>query len=223
MEVTSKKRLSDLSLQVEYSSDDMGLVGEFYTPCLSRAVLYRRAVGYFTSHGLVCAAQGIAALLNNGGKIRLVASPLLNEADIEAINQGYKRRDEVIQEAAAETLSNVEGRIAKSRLDALAWMISTGLLDVNLAIRVNSSGNIARGQYHEKIGVITDADGNHVAFSGSPNETSGGLVDNYESIDVYWSWDDPHARVQRKIDKFERIWANETSGLSVINFTEATQ
>ena len=69
----------------------VGLVGKFYTPCLSRAVLYRRAVGYFTSHGLVCAAQGIAALLNNGGKIRLVASPLLNEADIEAINQGLQR------------------------------------------------------------------------------------------------------------------------------------
>ena len=92
-----------------------------------------------------------------------------------------------------------------------------------LLLRVNSTGKISRGQYHEKIGIITDADDNHVAFSGSPNETSGGLIDNFESIDVYWSWDDPQSRVQNKIDRFERMWANESAGLSVINFTEASQ
>lgn len=220
---STNKLLCDLPLEVEYSSDAVGLVGKFYTPCLSRAVLYRRAVGYFTSHGLVCAGQGIAALLNNRGKIRLVASPLLNEADIEAINQGYKERETVIRQQAADALADIQGRIAKSRLDALAWMISTGLLDVKLAIRVDSNGAICRGQYHEKIGVITDTDGNHVAFSGSPNETSGGLIDNYESVDVFWSWDDPQGRVQKKIDKFERMWANEALGISVINFTDATQ
>ncbi len=221
--LSRKQNLCDLSLKVEYSSDDIGLVSEFYTPCLSRAVLYRRAVGYFTSHGLVCAAQGIAALLNNGGRIRLVASPLLNEADIEAINKGYSDRDSVIRQVTTEALTNVEGRIARCRLDALAWLISTGLLDVCLALRVNSKGEISRGQYHEKIGIITDSNTNHVAFSGSPNETSGGLIDNFESIDVFWSWDDPHSRVQNKIDRFERMWANKATGLSVIDFTEATR
>ena len=223
MNPLGENSLKDLTLEVEYSSDSTGLVKEFYTPCLSRAVLYRRAVGYFTSHGLVCAAQGVAALLNNGGKIRLLASPLLDEADIEAINKGYKDRESVVRSVAAEALSNIEGKIAKSRLDALAWMVASGLLDVSLAIRVTANGNIARGQYHEKIGIITDAQGNHVAFSGSPNETAGGLIDNFESIDVFWSWEDPQRRVHKKIDRFERMWSNEATGLSVIDFTEASQ
>ena len=221
--MATNESLSDLSLEVEYSSEDVGLVNRFYTPCLSRAVLYRRAVGYFTSQGLVCAAQGIAALLNNNGVIRLVASPLLDEDDIDAINRGYENRDEVIRRRAGDALANVEGRIARSRLDALAWMISAGLLDVKLAIRTDSRGQIARGVYHEKIGVITDRSENHVAFSGSPNETSGGLIDNYESIDVFWSWDDPQGRVQKKIEKFERMWADNAPGLSVINFTELSK
>lgn len=223
MEWSNNNSLSTLSLQVEYSSDYVGLVGEFYTPCLSRAVLYRRAVGYFTSSGLVCAAQGLAALLNNNGRIRLIASPLLCPADIEAINKGYKDRDAVVKEAAAEALVDIEGRIARSRFDALAWMISEDLMDVSLAIRVNTHGKISKGQYHEKVGIITDAHGDHVAFSGSPNETSGGLVDNYESIDVFWSWEDPQGRVTKKIAKFERMWANQAPGLSVINFTEASR
>ncbi len=217
------KGLRDLSLKVEYSSDNVGLVREFYTPCLGRAVLYRRAVGYFTSHGLVCAAQGVAALLHNGGRIQLIASPFLSEADIEAINKGYEERDNVVRQVATKALAEVEGRIAKSRLGALAWMISEGLLDVNLAIRVTSSSELAKGQYHEKIGIITDSQDNHVAFSGSPNETAGGLVDNFESIDVFWSWDDPHGRVQKKISRFEQMWVNDAVGLRVINFTEATE
>ncbi|MEM7476697.1 MAG: DNA phosphorothioation system restriction enzyme [Planctomycetota bacterium] len=143
--------------------------------------------------------------------------------DIDAINKGYKDRHSVLRQVAAEALTGVEGRIAKSRLDALAWLISTGLLDVSLALRVNSNGELSRGQYHEKIGIITDSDNNHVAFSGSPNETSGGLIDNFESIDVFWSWDDPHSRVPNKIDRFERMWANKAIGLSVIDFTEASQ
>jgi len=50
--------LSELSLRVSYSSYNVGLVSSFYTPCLERAVLYRCAVGYFTSHGLAAAAKG---------------------------------------------------------------------------------------------------------------------------------------------------------------------
>ena len=215
--------LRDLPLRISYSSETDGLVRDFYTPCLGRAVLYRRAVGYFTSQGLVCAAQGIAALLNNGGKIRLIASPLLQDADIEAINKGYSDRQSVIQRATAEVLENIEDHISRSRLSALAWMISTGLLEVNLAVRVDNFGKLSRGQYHEKIGVISDAEGDHVAFSGSPNETGGGLIDNFESIDVFWSWDDPHGRVENKIERFERLWENETPGLSVINFTEVSK
>ena len=41
------------------------------------------------------------------------------------------------------------------------------------------------------MGIFTDGDGTSVAFSGSANETHGGLIENYEAIDVFWSWEDP--------------------------------
>ena len=44
-------------LNIAYSSDSSNLVTDFYVPCLKESVLYRRAVGYFTSHGLSVAAQ----------------------------------------------------------------------------------------------------------------------------------------------------------------------
>jgi len=39
-------------LKISYRSGRDDLIRDFYTPCLERAVLYRRAVGYFTSSGL---------------------------------------------------------------------------------------------------------------------------------------------------------------------------
>ncbi len=80
------------------------------------------------------------------------------------------------------------------------------------------------GLYHEKIGVFYDVSpsegGSRVAFSGSANETRGGLIDNFESIDVYWSWDDEQGRVERKEDQFERLWTGKTQGLEVVPFTD---
>ena len=87
-------------------------------------------------------------------------------------------------------------------------------LEVRIAIPVDEFGNLRRGIYHEKLGLFSDRGGNAVAFTGSPNETAGGLIDNFETIDVFWTWDDPHQRVERKASNFDRMWENETRGLS---------
>ena len=57
----------------------------------------------------------------------------------------------------------------------------------------------------------------------SPNETSGGLVGNFEAIDVFYSWDDPHKRVDKKKSNFDRLWNDETNGLNVLDFTECAK
>ncbi len=215
--------LTELQLKISYSSDSGNLVKDFYVPCLSRSQLYRRAVGYFTSQGLALAAQGVAHLLKNGGKIRLVASPCLDEKDIEAIHTGYKQREDILKEVTSRTFEQIEDNITKDRLNALAWLISSHSMDIRLALRVDANGRLKRGIFHEKMGIFTDSHNNSVAFSGSPNETAGGLVENFESIDVFWAWDDPFGRVAKKIERFERLWENATEGLEVINFTAATE
>ena len=94
-----------------------------------------------------------------------------------------------------------------------------GSLEVRLALRLDEAGRIAHGLYHEKVGIFTDDQDNHVAFAGSANETAGGLVENFESIKVFWSWDDPQGRVPEEIRNFEALWNNQTHGLHVLDFT----
>lgn len=214
--------LSDLKLNVSYRSDSDHLVSDFYVECMKRSNLYRRAVGYFTSYGLAFAAKGVAHLLTNGGRIQLIASPQLTDEDIRAISLGYEDRDNVIKRAVALTFADVEALITRDRLNALAWLISSGAMEVQLAIKTDKNGVPQRGIYHEKIGIFSDDAGNNVAFSGSPNETIGGLIENFESIDVYWSWDDPHGRATRKIHDFEDLWTNKTRNLTVLEFTQVT-
>ena len=101
-------------------------------------------------------------------------------------------------------------------------MVAHDRLDIKLAmpskILYGKGGNEI---YHEKIGLFIDEAGNRIAFTGSPNETRGGLVGNFESIDVFWSWDDPQGRVATKEQDFDRLWRNVTPNLEVMNFPEA--
>ena len=60
-----------------------------------------------------------------------------------------------------------------------------------------------------------------MSFNGSANETAGGLVENFEQLDVFRSWQDPEGRVQGAIDDFESLWTGAEAGLRVISFSEA--
>lgn len=210
-------------LQISYRTGQRDIVREFYLPCLEQTTLYRRAVGYFTSGGLAYAARGIASLVSRHGRMRLVASPCLEEGDLEALRQAADRPEEVLRNVIARSLTEIEDHLIRDRLNALAWLIADGALEVRLALRLDEKGRIARGLYHEKIGVFTDAAENHVAFAGSSNETPGGLVENFESIKVFLSWDDPHGRVSEEIANFEALWRNKTSGLQVLDFTDVSR
>ncbi len=216
--------LSELDLDICYRSDCNNVVNDFYVPCLTESVLYQRAAGYFTSNGLTLAAKGIAQLIKTGGKLQLVVSPFLTEADIGAIESGYRSREQVLRGAVLRGVQNAESELIRDRLSALAWLISVGGLEIKLAFRVDPKTNrIRSGIFHEKIGVFSDAKGNHVAFTGSQNETGGGLLENFESIDVFCSWRDPEARVERKLHAFNKLWSNETSGLAVVEFNEVSR
>ncbi|MBN2685347.1 MAG: DEAD/DEAH box helicase family protein [Pontiellaceae bacterium] len=213
--------LSALNLKISYRTGRDDLVNDFYIPCLRRSALYQRAVGYFTSSGLAYAAAGIAHLIEAGGKVQLVASPELTQEDIDAIQKGGSAR-EVAVRSAKRNFAEIKDLLIKERLEALAWMVSSGALEVKLALRVSPTGKYLHGIYHEKLGIFSDAYGNQVAFSGSGNETGSALIDNFEYQEVSWSWDDHQGRCTEKISFFKELWADTTQGLKIIDFTEAT-
>ena len=170
--------MAGLALQPEYRSELDDLIDEFYAPCLQRSVLYRRAVGYFTSYGLSAAARGIATLMNNRGSMRLVASPLFEPEDLDAIVAGYAARSDVVSKALLRKIDGQSDGATTDRLGYLAWMISEERLEIRIAVPVPTAGSVRCGIYHEKLGIFSDGVGNHIAFSGSANETSGGLLDS---------------------------------------------
>ena len=141
---------------------------------------YWRAVGYFTSHGLALAAEGLPAFLGRNGQMKLVASPLLEPEDVEAFVRGYESRERILEgsverhigDQAIEALPDISRR----RLDCIAWLIGEGRLDIKLAVPSTELLGGGQAVYHEKMGIFFDKEGNRVAFSGSPNETVGGLV-----------------------------------------------
>jgi DNA phosphorothioation system restriction enzyme len=142
---------------------------------------------------------------------------------MDAIERGYGSKDAVLEAAATRSMTDPEDELTRSRLEALAWMIAAGHLDIKLAFRVDKETNtIAYGIYHEKIGIFSDAAQNHVAFTGSGNETEGGLVTNFESIDVFCSWVDS-PRTTRKLGDFQRLWQNQTKGLEVLDFNRVSK
>ncbi|MFB6692999.1 DEAD/DEAH box helicase family protein [Streptomyces virginiae] len=212
--------LRSLNLRDRYRSDQEDVVTNFYVPAFSVATSYSRAVGYFTSTSLALLARGIDGFAKRGGTIRLIASPHLNEDDILDIDRGYNVR-EVFERATIRELDVEQPEMVLDGLGLLGRLIAEGRLDIKLAF-VEREGRI--GIYHEKIGVFRDAAGDLVGFTGSSNETYGGLVANFESVEVYQGWvAGDGARALRLESDFQALWSNQTPYLSVEPFPDVAR
>lgn len=210
----------ELDIKKEYRSLLDSVAKDFYIPLLSQAVKYQRAVGFFSSSSLVEISKGISELAKNGGKIQLVASPYLSDEDVEAIKSGYAMRDQVVKEAIRREMTEGKTPFEKARLNLLANLISDNILDIKIAFTEDSD---RMGMYHEKMGIITDAEGNRVAFAGSMNESATAMTLNYESIDVFCSWKDEEDRVIAKENAFASIWNDTEPNIKIIDFPELKQ
>ena len=211
--------LSDLSIQDEYRSDRVDIIRDFYLPCLTNATVYKRAVGFFSSTSMAAAARGITTLIGSGGKMQLVASPYLSPEDADAIATGLKQRRDVITDTLLRELDQEFEQVVRDRLACLAWLLGQGILEIKLAVASNLD---QPGIYHEKLGIFADNQDNIVAFTGSANESSSALIDNFECIDVFCSWHlGVKERALRKAENFQRLWDNQTPKVEVIEFPEA--
>lgn len=210
----------ELDIKKEYRSLLDSVAKDFYIPLLSQAVKYQRAVGFFSSSSLVEISKGISELAENGGKIQLVASPYLSDEDVEAIKSGYAMRDQVVKEAIRREMTEGKTPFEKARLNLLANLISDNILDIKIAFTEDSD---RMGMYHEKMGIITDAEGNRVAFAGSMNESATAMTLNYESIDVFCSWKGEEDRVIAKENAFASIWNDTEPNIKIIDFPELKQ
>lgn len=218
----------ELDLRIAYTTADDPL-RTFYIPVLSRAVRYDRAAGFFSSGALAVAAQGLAHLVANGGQMRLAVGAALSAEDVEAIRRGSDV-EAVTRERLLALFREPEDEVARKRLEALAYMIASGTLEVRVVLPKGPDGRPlpapdAESYFHIKWGILTDAFGDRVAFSGSINETPAAWQRNFEDFAVYRSWvggDSPH-HVARLAKNFERVWQNEESDWICLAVPEAVR
>ena len=204
----------DIPLLRYYKTYKNNVVREFYTPVLKEAVLYQRAVGFFTSGALIDLTKGLKGLTKNKGKIQFIVSPRLSEEDIEAINKGYEHK-EIIGRALMRDFKEPENYFEEERLNFLAYLIEEGFLDIKVAFTPPSK---SMGMYHEKVGIVTDENGNKIVFTGSLNETINAFHVNSESIVVFKSWEESKAYVDDIQEDFEQLWNKQDDDLEILDF-----
>lgn len=211
--------LADIHIKNEYRSLLDNVVTDFYIPVLQESILYQRAVVFFSSSALIAISKGVEGLVANGGKIQIIASPRLSQEDIDEISKGYEVR-KIIERALLRGVVDPSSIEESERLSYIASLIAKGVLDVKIAF-LSSKNEIA--MYHEKMGIMSDREGNAVAFSGSMNESENAFSSNYESFDVFCSWTNDRERVFQKQMAFQAIWDDYEPGIETMAFPEAVR
>lgn len=210
----------NLNILRNYRTNKNNIVKEFFLPVLGCSVMYKRAVGFFSSEALIELSKGISGIVKNKGKIQFIVSPNLLKSDIKAIQSGYDKR-KIIQESLLRELKEPENHSEEERLNWIANLIANGYLDIKVAFTPEFKKT---GMYHEKIGILYDSTGNKIAFTGSLNETPNAFYNNFESIDVYNSLiDEDKQRVIDKENDFDLLWSNREPNISIMEFPKAVK
>lgn len=209
----------DLDIKLSYiSCGDDNIASAFLVPALKQAKKYQRSVGFFSSGVFGPIIDGIVGLSRNGGSIEIIASPKLNEEDIEAISLGYQHRTQIIENAfARDFVSEIES-LDDAKLQLLATLIANGTLDIKIAVTETD------GIYHDKLGILEDFDGNVIVFYGSANESFSGYKSNYEKIRVVKSWvSSDIASVEDERDEFNALWSGLNPYVQVFEYKESAK
>lgn len=138
------------------------------------------------------------------------------------IKKGYDDRNQIIEKALlAQIAEEPTDYYSMERLNLLASLIADGVMDIQIAYTEDQRGI---GMYHEKMGIIEDAVGDKIAFSGSNNESATAMSINYETMDVFRSWGDPSEieRVRLKENAFYSIWHDTEPNIKVLEFPNIT-
>lgn len=218
--------LRDIIIKSSYESGVDDLVGTFYIPALECAITYDRIAGFFSSSSLSIAAQGVAALIVNGGKMRLLASPRLSKEDVEIINKATATSEEFFKNKLLNNVEVIGNEFEKDHLQALGWMVANKYLEIKLVLPIDEDGKIAEGNelFHQKIGVISDENGDYISFSGSLNESASGWIKNIEEFKVFKEWisgqKDFFESDKRKFDQF---WYGKRDYVKVIDLPTAVE
>ena len=203
--------LRELALKEEYRSDRENLIEEFFIPCLDNCIEYDRAIEYATLKSLTGYYFGLKSFLENKVQIRIVTGHRFRTSDLNIFSKLYGKKSGILSGNLTDT--------KEKKFSVLNKMIETNKLKIKIAI---PNSEEVYGSFGEKIGIFHDENDDMVAFTGTSNETFDPLNRNFESIDVFTSWNDK-SRVDIKRNDFENLWQNRTKNISVYSFSDAVE
>ena len=201
--------LRDISLKEEYRSDRDDIISEFFIPCLSNCIEYDRCIEYVTIKSLTTLALGFDNFAKNKAKLRMITGHRFSASDLELLNK-------LFSEQTSDIRFNSKF-IRDSKIQMLKEIVANHRLEIKIAIP-NSEEVV--GSFTVKIGIFLDEHDDAVAFTGTSNETFNIQNRNFESVDVFTSWNDK-SRVDAKTKDFEDLWENNTKDVEVYDFNYA--
>lgn len=221
----------ELDLQIGYDSDDMDILEKFYKPVLKRAIHYQRLSGYFSSTTFALAIKEVIEFIEKGGKIQLVTSVELSKQDKKIIEDYVNGKTEQFENFLLNKVDDSESILFKDCTSLMGWMLVNKInnepqLEIKIAIPETREGEIDSSSiYHQKVGILTDEEGNKISFEGSVNETGKAWFDNIEKFKVSTTLNDDSDKKRVEIDQyaFDKFWGNNAKRTLVIDLPMAVK
>lgn len=220
----------ELTIKACYESSIDDIIEDYYIPVLGSSVKYDRIAGFFASSSLAIAARGLSEFIKNRGKMRLITSPRLNTNDIDIVKKIVENSKELSLYDFGINIQDLESEFEKNHVKALGWMLANGLLEMRLAIVFNEDGSICnneiiseKGLFHQKVGILTDDEGNELSFSGSINETATAWVSNDEEFKVFKNWTDSQEYFIRDKNRFDELWNGSRKNIKIYDLPSAVK
>jgi len=199
--------LRDLPLKQEYRSDKDDVVSEFFIPCLTNSIQYDRTIEFISVKSLSTLTFGLENIQDHHAKIRLVSGHRFSTSDLNSIVKLFDQHNTNRLNGRINLDNKIGNFIQDSKIRQLKKIIEDFKLEVKVAI---PNSEYVDGVFEERMGIFRDTNDDVVAFSGTSNVTFDAENRNFESVDVFTSWDDK-TRVDNKIKNFENLWANRTN------------
>lgn len=200
--------LRDIQLKKEYRSDRDDIISEFFFPCLSHCIQYDRCVDLVSVKSLTTLAMSFENFSTGKAKIRILTGHRFKASDLTLLTKIF---------SSTSLKSKNVNMIRDTKIEYLDTLAKNNQIELKVAIP--NSENVA-GSFSERIGIFTDENNDVVAFTGTSSESFSIQTRNFESVDVFTSWEDA-ARVETKRKDFEDLWNNITKYVEVYDFSHA--
>jgi len=200
--------LREIELQEEYRSDRNDIASEFFFPCLSNCIEYDRCVDFLSIQTLATISMAFDNFVMGKAKLRIVTGHRFKAADLNLFTKLFDEK---------YTKSFKGKQIKNTKIKKIAKFFDNGQIELKIAIP--NSEEVANS-FSERIGIFRDEDDQIVAFTGTSSESFSTQTIDFESVDVFTSWNDK-SRVERKVKDFEELWENKTKYVEVYDFMYA--